>query len=419
MNQYTDGNFYSYDSQKCDSHIDNGRSMCNLTVKNMQALRAQTKEYINPYNIQHYGEMLNFRAANINQFEPNEFHQKNNQERYCKYNELMTNFQNEVVPLMKSELDSAQISEEIGSSNKIASIMAKWGQNWKTGKMQHAAEQCRRRRAAARIAMDMQDLLDDAVPSDDVRLNSSSLNEWLSCKQGQEMGKRLNDGMSKFLLTQKLVNNYESDCLYRKMHQGRSNNRRKVSVSTYDNSDFGTNAQKVFLGGLPYWIVESSLRQKLAELGYIVINKPRVLRGFCPEVCLRTVDEAQSLINKGKIMIDGWQVDVRQYQPLDHLKKKLSDDIKRSVFLGGLRSGTTGQIIKNELKMLGMIVVNHPIIKAGFTPQVILADIEQAEQLVRIGKVRIFGALVDIRPYVATRERVMYLPRKDIVSHLY
>jgi len=144
-----------------------------------------------------------------------------------------------------------------------------------------------------------------------------------------------------------------------------------------------------------------------------VINKPRVLRGFCPEVCLSTVEEAQCLIRMGKIVIDGWQVDVRQYQPLDHLKKKLSDDIKRSVFLGGLASGTTGQMIKNELKKYCVRVINHPIIKAGFTPQVMLADIAQAEKLVRLAKVRIYGALVDVRPYVVTRERLMYSPRKE------
>jgi len=173
----------------------------------------------------------------------------------------------------------------------------------------------------------------------------------------------------------------------------------------HDSSIFCPDLQKVFLGGLPSHITESSLRQKMGEQGFTVINKPKVLRGFTPQVCLGSVEEAQRLIKKGKLLIDGAQVDVRPYEAFvkDTPEKKLPDDAKRSVFLGGLPTGTTGKDIKEELKKLDVKVVNHPLIKTGFTPQVMLGNVEQAEKLVNLKKVRIKNTLVDVRSYVNSR----------------
>jgi len=191
--------------------------------------------------------------------------------------------------------------------------------------------------------------------------------------------------------------------------------RGKACDFLHDPSIFCSELQKVFLGGLPSHIVESTLKEKLAEQGYTVINKPKVLRGFTPQVCLGSVQEAQRMIEKGKIMIDDVLVDVRPYEAFakDNLEKKLPDDIKRSVFLGGLPNGITGQIIKEELEKLDVKVVNHPLIKTGFTPQVVLGSLEQAQKLVNLKKVRINNTLVDVRPYVNLRERNGLLsPRK-------
>jgi len=173
----------------------------------------------------------------------------------------------------------------------------------------------------------------------------------------------------------------------------------------HDSSIFCPDLQKVFLGGLPSYVTESTLKRKLAEQGYNVINQPKVLRGFTPQVCLGSVEEAQRLIKKGKIMIDDSQVDVRPYEEFakNTPDNKPPDDIKRSVFLGGLPNGTTGKDIVGELEKLDVKVVNHPLIKAGFTPQVILGNAKQAEKLVNLKKVRIRKTLVDIRPYVNYR----------------
>lgn len=175
----------------------------------------------------------------------------------------------------------------------------------------------------------------------------------------------------------------------------------------HDSSIFCPDLQKVFLGGLPAHITENTLRSKLAEQGYTVINKPKVLRGFTPQVCLGSIEEAQRLIEKGKINIDGSLVDVRPYEAFakDNLDKKLPDDIKRSVFLGGLANGTTGQMIKDDLEKMDVKVVNHPIIKTGFTPMVTLGTTEQAQMLIKLKKVLVNETLVDVRPYVNFRKR--------------
>jgi len=174
----------------------------------------------------------------------------------------------------------------------------------------------------------------------------------------------------------------------------------------HDPSIFCPDFQKVFLGGLPAHITETTLQEKLTQQGYTVINKPKVLRGFTPQVCLGSVEEAQQLIKKGRIFIDGSQVDVRPYEAFakDDLDKRLPDDTKRSVFIGGLSNGTTGQMIINDLEKLDVKVVNHPLIKTGFTPKVTLGAVEQAQKLIKMKRVRINESLVDIRPYVNFRD---------------
>jgi len=81
----------------------------------------------------------------------------------------------------------------------------------------------------------------------------------------------------------------------------------------HDQGTMCPSSQKVFLGGLPSHITEFTLRLKLAQHGYRVINKPVVLRGYAPHVCMGSIEEAQELIAKKSILIDGSFVDVRAY----------------------------------------------------------------------------------------------------------
>jgi len=160
-------------------------------------------------------------------------------------------------------------------------------------------------------------------------------------------------------------------------------------------------SQKVFLGGLPLDIKEKELSKKLKEQGFNVINEPSIMHKYAPQVCLKSVDEAQRLIEKGTILIDGVAVDVRRYEAVTKKQQeRLADITRRSVFLGGLEKETTPKIIRCELAMIGMKVVNHLTIKSGFCPQVTLATSEQACSLVCKVKVKIKGKWVNVRPYV-------------------
>jgi len=178
--------------------------------------------------------------------------------------------------------------------------------------------------------------------------------------------------------------------------------RGKTCDFLHDLSIFCPDSQKVFLGRLPAHITEVTLRQKLAQQGYKVINKPRVFRGFTPQVCMASVEEAQNLIEKGKILIDGSLVEVRAYAAFAKVGSDESrpDEIRQSVFLGGLSKGTTSQMIKDDLQKLDVKVTNHPIVKAGFTPRVRFRTVKEANMLIKLKKVRINNTLADVRPYV-------------------
>jgi len=179
-------------------------------------------------------------------------------------------------------------------------------------------------------------------------------------------------------------------------------NRGKTCDFLHDPSIFCPNSQKVFLGGLPAHITEETLRQKLAKQGYKVINKPKVLRGFTPQVCMASVEEAQKLIEKRSLLIDGTLVDVRAYEAFTKcgIDESRPDEIKRSVFLGGLSKGTTSQMIKHDLQKMDVKVINHPLVKTGFTPKVTFGTVKETDMLIKLKKVCINDTLVDVRPYV-------------------
>jgi len=142
----------------------------------------------------------------------------------------------------------------------------------------------------------------------------------------------------------------------------------------------------------------------LADQGYTVLNHPKILRWFSPQVCLGSVEEAQSLIEKGTIVIDGAVIRVRPFEAFTRgNKKKLPDEVERSVFLGGLAAGTTAEMIKDELGNLGLVVVNIPMVKSGYSRQVALKTYQQAQTLLKLMRVQINGALVNVRPFANIR----------------
>jgi len=166
-------------------------------------------------------------------------------------------------------------------------------------------------------------------------------------------------------------------------------------------------AQRVFLGGLPIGITERMLRQHLGALGYKVLKRPKILNGFAPEVWMKTVDQAKDLIDKGVIMIEGLEVEVRPYNSMTKLSelKKLPNVGRRSVFIGGLPSGTTTKDLRNVLVEMGVKVINYPIIKNGFARQVVLDTIPQAKSLIGMKKIEINGVYGDVRPFINQKRR--------------
>jgi len=108
------------------------------------------------------------------------------------------------------------------------------------------------------------------------------------------------------------------------------------------------------------------------------------------------------LLQQGKIMICGSTVDVRPYKASTKKERdRQLDTNNRSIFLGGLPSSVTVQILKTEIEKLGMKVTNRPLIKAGFIPKVTLASVQQAQKLVAKGMIEINGAVVSVRPYIS------------------
>jgi len=165
--------------------------------------------------------------------------------------------------------------------------------------------------------------------------------------------------------------------------------------------------QRVFLGGLPAGMTERSLRQQLAVLGYKVIKRPKILRGFAPEVLMRSIKEAKELVKRGTIMINGVEVEVRPFNSFmkQSESRKIPNIKKRSIFLGGLSEGTTAKDIQDVFKKMGIRIVNYPSAKFGFSRQVILESACQAKWLVKMKKVFINGAQVDVRPFVRQQHR--------------
>jgi len=173
----------------------------------------------------------------------------------------------------------------------------------------------------------------------------------------------------------------------------------------HDQSFFCTDEQKVFLGGLPQNLTAEDLKSKLEEQGFRIVNKPRVIRGFTPKVCLGSVEEAVRLVAQGSICIDGHSIDVRPYKDKDLLRKGMPSVVKRSVFLGGLPENTTAEMIVSDLQRLDIKVVQCPVIKDGYAPRVVLDSLESAKMLVSLKRVMVNGTAVDVRPYVNFRKR--------------
>jgi len=182
-----------------------------------------------------------------------------------------------------------------------------------------------------------------------------------------------------------------------------NNDKAKAKAASFpcDLKSSSESDQKVFLGGLPAGMTERTLREQMLAIGYKVLKRPKVLRGFAPEVLLRSVEQAQELVARGTITLDGAKVEVRPWKSSRQSQLKNIPNVeKRSIIFEGLPVGTTAKDIKDTLTKMGMKVVNHPMIKDGFSGQLILETDSQAQNLIRMKKMFLKEKFVNVRPFV-------------------
>jgi len=131
--------------------------------------------------------------------------------------------------------------------------------------------------------------------------------------------------------------------------------------------------QKVYLGGLPRSITTSKLVWELRQKGYNIINRPKIYRGFSPQVCLATIKEARKLIQQEKIQINGCAVEVRPYNTFTKKELNRPDISKRSVIPGGRPWPSVHSVHKLEAEK------TRSVIPAELTQNVPLANVQQAQ----------------------------------------
>jgi len=243
----------------------------------------------------------------------------------------------------------------------------------------------------------------------DVPVSSKSILNLKVCKQGKTMethpklhqnGRRLHTQETPKEV--KEVKQLPSSTVPKSRKQKKDKTKAKAATFPCDSKSISNADQKVFLGGLPIGMTERTLREQMSAQGYKVLKRPKILRGFAPEVWMRSAEQAKELVARGTITIGGLEVEVRPYNSLTKLSelKKIPNVGKRSIFLGGLPFGTTANDLKDALSRLGMKVVNYPVIKDGFSRQVILETIPQAKTLIKMKKILLNGKLVEVKPFI-------------------
>jgi len=88
--------------------------------------------------------------------------------------------------------------------------------------------------------------------------------------------------------------------------------------------------------------------------------------------------------------------------------------VERSVCLEGLPASTTAEKIRDEVGKMGMKVVNIPVVKTCFCPQVTLESIDKAQMLLNVKQIQINGVMVSVRPFAIIRRSFRRRRRKKL-----
>jgi len=87
----------------------------------------------------------------------------------------------------------------------------------------------------------------------------------------------------------------------------------KVHTKKELNRQVNINNRSVFLGGVPSSITVRILKEELEKLGMRVTNHPQIKARFIPKVTLASARQAEQLIAKGEIDLNGATVSVRPF----------------------------------------------------------------------------------------------------------
>jgi len=79
----------------------------------------------------------------------------------------------------------------------------------------------------------------------------------------------------------------------------------------------------------------------------------------------------------------------------------------QKLFLCGLPKNITSETLVFELRKKGYAIINEPIVFRRFCPQVCFGSTEEAQRMLREGKISILGCSVDVRPYKARTHNVV------------
>jgi len=79
----------------------------------------------------------------------------------------------------------------------------------------------------------------------------------------------------------------------------------------------------------------------------------------------------------------------------------------QKLFLGGLPKNITSETLVFELRKKRYTIINEPKVFRRFCPQVCFGSTEEAQRMLREGKISILGCSVDVRPFKASTQKKM------------
>lgn len=171
----------------------------------------------------------------------------------------------------------------------------------------------------------------------------------------------------------------------------------------HDISVFKPDDQKLFLGGVPRNATPQCIVAEMKNAGFKVINEPQVMsRGFCPKVCMDSIESAQKLINGKRVQLFGKSIDVRAYMNMSDKTVQ-----ERTINLGRVPANAEAKDIVAAFEKLGY-TVEEPTeedMQKTMIP-VVMQTTDMANAMSILERIKILGKTVDL-----VQNRIMRQPQ--------